>query len=82
MLDPVAYVGPGPASLRLLDRVQHEVDGGVADRVRGDPPAGAVRVEDPGAQRGGVVLQEAALARGVGEVLASSRRCGRSASRR
>ena len=45
---------------RPLVRVEHHVDGQVADRVRGDLPAGAVRGDDRGLQLGRVGLQVAA----------------------
>ena len=70
VLDAVPHVGPRPAPLGLLVGVEHQVDGGVADGVGRDPPAGAMGVEDAGAQGVRGVLEVAALPGGVGELLA------------
>src|SRR3984957_8136697 len=63
MLDAVAGVTARVTSGRGVERVQGEVDRAVADRVRGDPPAGLVRCDDHFGEGAGVALQVAAVAR-------------------
>jgi hypothetical protein len=46
----------------FLDHVEGEVEGGVADRVQGERPAGRVGVEDPAAQALLVFLEVAVVA--------------------
>src|SRR6185312_7540050 len=59
VLDPVPRVVARVPAGRGVERVEGEVDRAVADRVRGDPPAGPVRGDDRVGQAGGVGLQVA-----------------------
>ena len=64
VLDPVPGVrGAGTGAAACVERVEGQVDRAVADRVRGDLPAGPVRGDDRGGQLVGVGLQVAAVAR-------------------
>ena len=60
VLNAVPWIGPRVLGEGLGVGVEDQVDGPVADRVRGDLPAGAVRGDDGGPQRLRVGLQVAA----------------------
>ncbi|KAJ8137968.1 hypothetical protein OY671_008819, partial [Metschnikowia pulcherrima] len=61
VLETVPYSRPGELPSSSLERLQGQVDGAIADRVRRDPPAASVSVDDALAQHLRVVAQHPEL---------------------